>query len=95
MASIRDRIDISEDPSLSKWTVSVTLELNDGTIYSERISHPTGMMDTPMRDEMAQQKFDGLATEVIGAEKAAKAHRALWDAEKLSDVRELIPYLVK
>ena len=95
VASIRDRIDISEDPSLPRWTVSVTLELNDGTTFTERIPHPTGMMDTPMSDAMVQQKFDGLATEVMGAEKAAKLHRALWDAEKLSDVRELIPYLVK
>jgi 2-methylcitrate dehydratase PrpD len=95
VASIRDRIDISEDPSLPRWTVSVTLELNDGTTYTERIPHPTGMMDTPMSDAMVQQKFDGLATEVLGGEKAARAHEMLWNVDKLADIRELIPLLVK
>ncbi|MSP36973.1 MAG: MmgE/PrpD family protein [Deltaproteobacteria bacterium] len=95
VASIHDRIDISEDPSLPRWTVSVTVELNDGTKYTERIPHPTGMMDTPMSDAMVQQKFDGSAAAVMGAEKAAKAHRALWEADKLSDVRELMPFLMK
>jgi len=47
--SIRDRVDISEDPSLPWRTVSVTLELNDGTADTERIPHPTGMMDARCR----------------------------------------------
>ena len=95
VASIRDRIDISEDSSLPRWTASATLELNDGTTYTERIPHPTGMMDTPMSDAMAQRKFDGLATEVLGAENAARAHDALWNSDELSDVRELIPFLAR
>jgi len=93
--SIRDRIEISEDPSLPRWTVVVTLELNDGTTYTERIPHPTGMLDSPMSDAMVRQKFDGLATAALGAEKAAQAHRALWDVDRLSDMRELIPFLTK
>ncbi len=93
--SIRDRIDISEDPSLPRWTAVVTLELNDGTTYTETVPHPTGMLDSPMSDAMVQQKFQGLATEVLGAERAAEAHRALWDAENLTDARVLIPFLTK
>jgi len=93
--SIRDRIDISEDPSLPRWAVTVTLELNDGTTYTQKVPHPTGMMDSPMSDAMVQQKFDGLAAAALGAEKAAQAHRALWDVDRLSDTRELIPFLTK
>ena len=69
--------------------------MNDGTAYTERIPHPTGMMDTPMSDAMVQQKFNGLATEALGAEKAVMAHRALWDADSLADIRQLIPSLIK
>ena len=53
------------------------------------------MMDTPMSDAMVQQKFAGLANEVLGAAKAAKTQGALWDADKLPDIREFIPFLVK
>ena len=48
------------------------------------------MLGSPMDDAMVQQKFDGLATAVLGADKAAQARRALWDVDRLSDVRELI-----
>jgi 2-methylcitrate dehydratase PrpD len=73
----------------------VTLELTDGTTYTERIEHPTGTPGNPMPDLMVQQKFNGLATAALGAEKANKAQRALWEMDKLSDARELMPLLTK
>jgi len=93
--ALRNRIDISEDPSLPRRAAVVTVELTDGTTYTETIPHPTGTPGNPMSDAMVQEKFNGLATAVLGAEKAEKAQRALWDIDKLSDVRELIPLLIK
>jgi 2-methylcitrate dehydratase PrpD len=93
--ALRNRIDFSEDPSLPRRAVAVTLELNDGTTYTEKISHATGTPGNPMSDAMVQEKFNSLATAALGADKAAKAQRALWDIDKLSDVRELMPFLTK
>jgi len=93
--SLRNRIDFDEDPSLPRRAVRVTLELNDGRIYTERVDHPTGTSGNPMSDTMVQEKFNGLASKVLGAEKAEKAQRALWDVDKLSDVSELMPLLTK
>ena len=93
--ALRNRIDFSEDPSLSRRAAVVTLELNDGTTYTETIHHPTGTPGNPMSDAMVQDKFNGLATAALGAEKANKAQRALWDLDKLADVRELMPLLTK
>jgi 2-methylcitrate dehydratase PrpD len=95
VAALRERIDFSEDPSLPRRAAVVTLELNDGTSYTERIEHPTGTPGNPMPDAMVQEKFNGLASAALGAEKAARAQRALWDIDKLSDVRELMPLLTK
>ena len=95
VAALRDRIDFSEDPSLSRRAAVVSLELNDGTTYTEKIEHPTGTPGNPMSDAMVQEKFSGLATAALGAEKAAKAQRALWDIDKPSAVRELMPALTK
>jgi 2-methylcitrate dehydratase PrpD len=95
VAALRERIDFSEDPSLARRAAAVTVELTDGTTYTERIEHPTGTPGNPMPDLMVQQKFNGLATAALGAEKANKAQRALWDADQLTDVRELIPLLTK
>jgi len=93
--ALRNRIDFSEDPSLSRRAAVVTLELNDGTTYTETVEHPTGTPGNPMSDAMVQEKFNGLATAALGAEKANKAQRALWDLDKLADVRELMPLLTK
>ena len=93
--SLRNRIDFDEDPSLPRRAVRVTLELNDGRIYTERVDHPTGTPGNPMSDTMVQEKFNGLASKVLGAEKAENAQRALWDVDKLSDVSELMPLLTK
>ncbi|MGH7844949.1 MAG: MmgE/PrpD family protein [Candidatus Binatia bacterium] len=93
--ALRNRIDISEDPALSRRAAVVTLELNDGTTYTETIPYPTGTPENPQSDTMVQEKFKGLAAAVLGAEKAEKAQRALWDVDKLSDARELMPLLTK
>ena len=93
--ALRNRIDFSEDPSLPRRAAVVTLELNDGTTYTETVEHPTGTPGNPMSDAMVQDKFNGLASAALGAEKAIKAQRALWDLDKLSDMRELMPLLTK
>jgi len=93
--SLRNRIDFDEDPSLPRRAVRVTLELNDGRTYTERVDHPTGTPGNPMSDTMVEEKFNGLASKVLGAEKAEKTQRALWNVDKLSDVSELMPLLTK
>jgi 2-methylcitrate dehydratase PrpD len=95
VADLRNRIDISEEPSLSRRAAVVTLELNDGTTYTETIPHPTGTPENPQSDTMVQEKFKGLAAAVLPAEKVEKAARALWNVDKLSEVRELMPLLTK
>jgi 2-methylcitrate dehydratase PrpD len=93
--ALRNRIDFSEDPSLPRRAAVVTLELNDGTTYTETVEHPTGTPGNPMSDTMVQEKFNGLAAAALGAEKANKAQRALWEMDKVGDVRELLPLLTK
>ena len=93
--TLRNQIEISEDPSLPRRAAVVTLELTDGTTYTEKIAHPTGTPGNPMSDAMVQEKFSGLAATALGAEKAEKARRALWDIDKLADMRELMPLLTK
>jgi 2-methylcitrate dehydratase PrpD len=93
--SLRNRIDFDEDPSLPRRAVRVTLELNDGRTYTERVDHPTGTPGNPMSDAMVQQKFHGLATAALGVEKADKAQSVLWSVDAIPDVSQLIPLLLK
>ena len=93
--SLRNRIDFNEDPSLPRRAVRVTLELNDGHTYMERVDHPTGTPGNPMTDAMVQEKFYGLARAVLGVEKADKAQSALWSVDTMPDVSKLLPLLLK
>lgn len=93
--SLRNRIDFNEDPSLSRRAVRVTLELTDGRTYTERVDHPTGTPGNPMSDTRVQEKFHGLASAVLGVEKADQAQSALWSVDTMPDVSQLIPLLLK
>jgi 2-methylcitrate dehydratase PrpD len=93
--SLRNRIDFNEDPSLPRRAVRVTLELTDGRTYMERVDHPTGTPGNPMSDTRVQEKFHGLASAVLGVEKADKAQSALWSVDTMPDVSQLIPLLLK
>ncbi len=93
--SLRNRIDFDEDSSLPRRAVRVTLELTDGRTYTERVDHPTGTPGNPMSDTMVQEKFHGLASAVLGVEKADKAQSALWSVDAMPDVSQLIPLLLK
>ena len=93
--SLRNRIDFNEDSSLPRRAVQVTLELTDGRTYTERVDHPTGTPGNPMSDTMVREKFHGLASAVLGVEKADKAQSALWSVDALPDVSQLIPLLLK
>ena len=95
VGSLRNRIDFNEDPSLPRRAVRVTLELTDGRTYTERVDHPTGTPGNPMSDTMVQEKFHGLASAVLGVEKADKAQSALWSVDAMADVSRLIPLLLK
>ncbi|HMF49554.1 MAG TPA: MmgE/PrpD family protein [Candidatus Saccharimonadales bacterium] len=93
--SLRNRIDFDEDSSLPRRAVRVTLELTDGRTYTERVDHPTGTPGNPMSDTMVREKFHGLASAVLGVEKADKAQSALWGVDAMPDVSQLIPLLLK
>ena len=85
--SLRNHIDFNEDPSLPRRAVRVTLELTDGRTYTERVDHPTGTPGNPMSDTRVQEKFHGLASAVLGVEKADKAQSALWSVDTMPDER--------
>jgi 2-methylcitrate dehydratase PrpD len=91
--SIRDKITVSEDPSLPRRTAVVTMTLNDGTTYTETINHPTGTAENPLSDQQVEEKFRGLASTVLPPDRVDRAVELLWNFEKVSDTGELLPLL--
>jgi 2-methylcitrate dehydratase PrpD len=91
--ALRDKITVSEDPSLPRSTAVVTMTLTNGTAYTERIDHPTGTAENPLSDAQVEEKFRGLAGTVLTADRVDRATRLLWEFEKAPDARELLSLL--
>jgi 2-methylcitrate dehydratase PrpD len=90
---LRDKITVSEDPSLPRGTAVVTMTLTDGTTYSERVDHPTGTAENPLSDAQVEEKFRGLAGTVLPADRVDRATQLLWEFEKAPDATELLALL--
>jgi 2-methylcitrate dehydratase PrpD len=92
---LRDRIDVSEDPSRPRRTAVVTLATTDGRSYTERVDHSTGTPENPMSDAQVEEKFRALAEVVLSREEIDRAVQSLWGLDKLPAASGLLPLLCK
>ncbi len=70
-----ERTEVIEDPELTaifpeKWACRVTVELDDGTIYEERVDVPKGEPENPMSPADVSRKFHTLVDPVLGRDRA-------------------------
>lgn len=90
IASLRDRIDVEADPSLSGRNAVVTLQLKDGRSYTERVDHPNGTPERPMSDEDISTKFRALSDGVLPLDQSEELMALLWDVEHVADFRNVM-----
>ncbi len=94
VAALRDKIELHVDPSLKSHTAAVaTLTITDGRTYTERVDYATGTPENPMTDQQVEGKFRALAGEVLPREQVDRAAEMLWQFDKVSDARNVIPLL--
>ena len=90
ITSLRDRIELTSDPSLSGRNAVVTLVLKDGRSYTERVDHPTGTPERPMSDDQISAKFRGLAADVLPGQRSEELLSALWKLDEVPDMRSVM-----
>jgi len=95
LSGVREKIDLVEDESQSRGSVTVTMKLKDGRAYTERIAHATGTPGNPLSDAQVEEKFRGLAGELHPGDRVERLTRMLWDIEKLDDAKELARLLAR
>jgi len=95
LSGVREKIDLVEDESQSRGSVTVTMKLKDGRAYTERIAHATGTPGNPLSDAQVEEKFRGLAGEIHPGDRVERLTRMLWDIEKLDDAKELARLLAR
>lgn len=89
-----DRIEIAADPSLDHYHQAVVRLFNAGGQTGEtRVEAPRGSPNNPLSDEAVIAKFDGLASPVFGASRAAALRGRLLDIETLGSLGPLFASL--
>ena len=90
ITALRDRIEVTPDPSLRGRNAVVKLILKDGRSFTERIDHPTGTPERPMSDEDISAKFRALAEGVLPAEQSGELLASLWKLEDVQNVASVM-----
>lgn len=87
---VRDRIVASIDQAFGEDSAEVTLTLQDGRSYTERVEHATGAPKNPLSDRQLDEKFRALVGDVLPKSRVERLLSTLWDLDQVVDVGEVV-----
>ena len=87
------RIQVTVDSSVAEDAAIVTLTLKDGRTYTKTVEHATGAPANPMTDAQLEDKFRGLAEDVLPRRRCNRILDLLWNLDKVDDIREVVALL--
>ncbi len=80
VVAMRRRVTAQVEPGFRRTQCEVVLRMRDGSERRAETTTPLGSLENPMSDDALGRKFLGLATPVLGAERAAALLARAWDA---------------
>lgn len=94
--ALMKRISAVVDPELDevfpgRRSARVEMEMNDGQHYVWHQPDRKGDPELPLSDAELEEKYLELATPVIGAGKAGKLLKAIWQLDQSADLEALVP----
>jgi 2-methylcitrate dehydratase PrpD len=88
---ISDLVDISVDASLPRGvSCKMTMTMNDGRQLVSQVDYPKGSIQNSMSDDELRNKFNTLATPVIGDTHAEQLAEMISDIEQVTDIGKLM-----
>jgi 2-methylcitrate dehydratase PrpD len=87
--ALRDKIEVSLQPSVAHSVAELAIQLDDGTTLEARHDSSVPWADIGKQRQALEAKFDSLVTPVLGAAGAKRLHDAIERIDTLSDVGEL------
>lgn len=89
IASLRDRVTATVDPSIREDQVRAVLTLKDGRRLETFVEHAVGSLERPMSDTDLEAKFMGQADGVLPASQARRLMDLCWRIDTLPRAAEL------
>ena len=82
---------ISVDAALPRGvSCRMTMTMNDGRRHVAQVDFPKGSVEVPMSDAEIEEKFRGLATDIVGKQNADAIVQKVHGVEACRDIRELM-----
>ena len=66
------------------------MTMNDGRRHVAQVDFPKGSVEVPMSDAEIEEKFRGLATDIVGKQNADAIVQKVHGVEACRDIRELM-----
>ena len=89
VVALRGRVHAVTDPAIKTDQVDMTVTTTDGRTLHKFIEHAVGSQDMPMTDGQLEEKFTGLAEEVLPRDRTRRLMDLCWGAWDLADVGEI------
>ena len=87
--AVRSRVHAVTDPGIKTDQVDMTVTTTDGRRLHQFIEHAVGSQDQPMTDAQLEDKFTGLAEEVLPRDRMRRLIDLCWGAWELPDAGEI------
>jgi 2-methylcitrate dehydratase PrpD len=89
VVALRQRVHTQMDPAMRKLEGRVRIVLKDGRELERHVPQALGTLARPMTDADLEEKFHGLAAEVLPREQAERLAQACWRVARLEDGGEV------
>jgi 2-methylcitrate dehydratase PrpD len=90
VVALREIVRVQTDESLGKDQAWAAVVMRNGDRYEHQVVHASGTVDNPMSDAAIEDKFLANAAPVIGPERSSRVLEAVWQLERLVDIRDLL-----
>jgi len=89
VVAVRGRVHVVTDPAIKTDQVDMIVTTADGRRLHQFIEHAVGSQDKPMTDGQLEEKFSGLAEEVLPRDRMRRLMDLCWGAWDLPDAGEI------
>jgi 2-methylcitrate dehydratase PrpD len=90
VVSLRKRVTAIVDDSIDEASVDVEITLKDGRTLHTFVEHAIGSVQNPMTDHMLEEKFKGLASNLLGHDKTQQLIETCWRMGSEKSMHDII-----
>jgi 2-methylcitrate dehydratase PrpD len=94
VVSLRSRVHAAVKPGVAEHQVDLRIQLKSGESFTLFVEHALGSLERPMTDAALEEKFRGLAQDILPEDQLTRLITACWRLGDSADVAALVPLAI-